>query len=73
LLDTASVPLVVDEATLDRAQRRPRAFADIVREHQAMVFSIAYHSSGDARWQRNWRRTFSASVPARRASSRPSI
>ena len=44
MLDIASVPLVVDEATLDRARRGDReAFADIVREHQAMVFSIAFH------------------------------
>ena len=47
MLDTASVPLVVDEATLDRARHGDReAFADIVREHQAMVFSIAYHFAG---------------------------
>jgi RNA polymerase sigma-70 factor, ECF subfamily len=47
MLDTASVPLVVDDATLDRARHGDReAFADIVREHQAMVFSIAYHFVG---------------------------
>jgi RNA polymerase sigma-70 factor, ECF subfamily len=47
MLDTASVPLVIDDATLDRARHGDReAFADIVREHQAMVFSIAYHFVG---------------------------
>ena len=47
MLDTASVPLGVDDATLDRARHGDReAFADLVREHQAMVFSIAYHFVG---------------------------
>jgi RNA polymerase sigma-70 factor (ECF subfamily) len=47
MLDAASVPLAVDDATLGRARHGDReAFADIVREHQAMVFSIAYHFIG---------------------------
>jgi hypothetical protein len=47
MLETASMPLAEDEATLQRARDGDRdAFADLVRLHQAMVFSIAYHFTG---------------------------
>jgi hypothetical protein len=33
-----------------------QAFADLVREHQGMVFSIAYHFLRTALWRKTWRR-----------------